>query len=73
VHNQGEICAEALPRLFEKFYRVPGGDRHKRGGTGLGLTLVHRLVEQLQGTVAVSSTQGWTRFTITIPCEMRPS
>jgi two-component system, sensor histidine kinase and response regulator len=70
VHNQGEISPEALPRLFEKFYRVPGGDRHKRGGTGLGLTLVHRLVEQLQGTISVTSDSGWTRFTITIPCEM---
>jgi two-component system, sensor histidine kinase and response regulator len=73
IHNQGEIAPEALPRLFEKFYRVPGGDRHKRGGTGLGLTLVHRLVEQLQGSITVSSERGWTRFTIVLPCEMRPS
>ncbi|MBE9028442.1 response regulator [filamentous cyanobacterium LEGE 11480] len=71
VQNQGEIAADALPRLFEKFYRVPGGDRHKHGGTGLGLTLVHRLVEQLQGRITVSSDQGWTKFKITLPCEMQ--
>lgn len=71
VSNQGEIAEEALPKLFDKFYRVPGGDRQQRGGTGLGLTLVRRLVEQLQGQITVRSEQGWTRFTIVLPCEMQ--
>jgi two-component system, sensor histidine kinase and response regulator len=71
ISNQGEIAAEALPKLFDKFYRVPGGDRQQRGGTGLGLTLVRRLVEQLQGQITVRSEQGWTAFTIVLPCEMQ--
>jgi signal transduction histidine kinase len=72
VQNSGEITADALPRLFEKFYRVPGDDYHKCGGTGLGLALVHHLVEQLQGNISVRSDQGWTNFTVTLPCEISP-
>lgn len=71
IQNQAQISTDALPHLFDKFYRVPGGDHHKQGGTGLGLTLVHRLVEQLQGSITVSSDRGWTTFTITLPCEMQ--
>jgi two-component system, sensor histidine kinase and response regulator len=70
VRNQSQIPAMALPQLFDKFYRVPGGDRQKRGGTGLGLTLVHKLVEQLQGSITVDSQDGWTTFQIELPCEM---
>ena len=40
---------EALPRLFEKFYRVPGGARGSRAGTGIGLAVVRGLVEATGG------------------------
>jgi signal transduction histidine kinase/DNA-binding response OmpR family regulator len=67
VTNFGaEIPANELPRIFEKFYRVPNSDRWQQGGTGLGLALVHKLVEHLGGTIAVSSSQGRTTFLITI-------
>jgi two-component system, sensor histidine kinase and response regulator len=71
VINQAEIPAIAVPQLFERFYRVPGADRRKRGGTGLGLTLVHKLVEQLQGNITVTSQNGWTTFRVELPCEVR--
>ncbi|MBD2120845.1 ATP-binding protein [Trichocoleus sp. FACHB-262] len=67
VRNQAEISAEQLPRIFDKFYRIPHADRWKQGGTGLGLSLVKRLVEQLQGTVEVESRGGWTTFTVQLP------
>jgi two-component system, sensor histidine kinase and response regulator len=70
IRNQAEIPGAVLPRLFDKFYRVPGADRHKRGGTGLGLALVDKLVEQLQGSITVTSADGWTDFVVEIPCEM---
>jgi two-component system, OmpR family, sensor histidine kinase KdpD len=40
---------DALPRLFEKFYRVPGGPRGSRAGTGIGLAVVQGLVEACGG------------------------
>jgi two-component system, OmpR family, sensor histidine kinase KdpD len=43
---------EALTRLFEKFYRVPGGPRGSRAGTGIGLAVVLGLVEAMGGRVA---------------------
>ena len=68
VSNSGsEISAAQLPRIFDKFYRVPSSDRWKRGGTGLGLALVQKRVQQLQGKIEVKSEQGWTTFTIQIP------
>jgi signal transduction histidine kinase len=42
---------DALQRLFDKFYRVPG-QRASRHGTGIGLAVVHGLVEAMGGTVA---------------------
>lgn len=64
ISNQAEIPADQLPRLFEKFYRIPKADRWKQGGTGLGLALVKKLVERLQGTIEVASNDGWTTFTV---------
>lgn len=66
ISNQAEIATDQLPRIFEKFYRVPQSDRWQQGGTGLGLALVQKLVEHLQATIDVSSGQGWTTFTITL-------
>ena len=67
VSNQSSISIEELPRIFEKFYRVPNADPWKQGGTGLGLALVQKLVEQLQGKIEVESRDGWTNFTVTFP------
>ncbi|MBD1909418.1 MULTISPECIES: PAS domain-containing protein [unclassified Leptolyngbya] len=64
VGNQAEISAEELPRIFEKFYRIPNADPWKRGGTGLGLALVKKLVEHMSGAIAVESHDGWTRFIV---------
>ncbi|VXD22651.1 CBS domain-containing protein [Planktothrix paucivesiculata] len=68
IRNQAEIPEEELPRIFEKFYRVPNADPWKQGGTGLGLALVQKLVAQLGGTVQVKSIQNFTTFTIEFPC-----
>ncbi len=69
IANQSEIPAKNLPHIFDKFYRVPGSDRWQKGGTGLGLALVKKLVEQLQGTILVKSETGWTTFVIELPYE----
>ncbi len=67
VGNQAEISVADLPHIFDRFYRVPSADRHKQGGTGLGLSLVRSLVEQLHGQITVQSTNGWTTFTVALP------
>ena len=71
ISNQVEIPASELPRIFDKFYRVPNADPWKQGGTGLGLALVQKLIEQMEGTIQVESSGGWTTFMVQIP--HRPS
>jgi signal transduction histidine kinase len=67
ISNQAEIPAAALPQVFEKFYRVPNADPWKQGGTGLGLSLVKKLVEHLGGTIKAESGDGWTSFIVEFP------
>jgi signal transduction histidine kinase/CheY-like chemotaxis protein len=72
ISNSGvEIPIQELSRIFDKFYRVPSGDPWKQGGTGLGLALVKRLVEHLQGTIAVESSNGRTCFTVQLPLPLQ--
>lgn len=68
VCNSGvEIPPDALNHLFDKFYRVPGGDRWKQGGTGLGLALVQKMTVHLGANIHVSSTAQNTCFTVELP------
>ncbi|MEH2163837.1 MAG: response regulator [Nostoc sp.] len=66
ISNLAEIPAIELPRIFEKFYRIPNADIWNQGGSGLGLPIVQKLVEQLQGNIEVESRNGWTKFIITL-------
>ncbi len=57
-----------MVQLFNKFYRVPNNDPWQYGGTGLGLALVKRLVEQMQGEISVEKLgEGRIVFTIELP------
>lgn len=68
ISNSGvEISEDERSRIFDKFYRIPNNDPWKYSGTGLGLALVRKLVELLQGEITVSSIPGWTTFSVTIP------
>lgn len=60
------IATEDIDRVFEKFFQV---DRTRSGeGSGLGLSLVRRIVTLFDGTIDVESTPGeGTAFTVTIP------
>lgn len=62
------IPAEALPRIFERFYRVDTARARHDGGTGLGLAIVKHLVERMGGTVAAASVLGHgTTITLHLP------
>jgi two-component system, OmpR family, sensor histidine kinase KdpD len=49
--------ADALPRLFEKFYRVPRKGEGSRRGTGIGLAVVRGLVDSMGGQVNARSSE----------------
>lgn len=68
VSNSGvEIPEHELPRIFDRFYRIPSADPWKQGGTGLGLALVQKLVEHLGGFIRVKSALRQTCFTVELP------
>ncbi len=59
VHDTGRgIPADALPRIFERFYRVDKGRSRDQGGTGLGLAIVKHVVRAHRGRVEVASEPG---------------
>lgn len=52
VEDDGSgVPDDLLGRLFEKFYRAPSSGPRSRPGTGIGLAVVHGLVEAMGGTV----------------------
>lgn len=64
------LSAEDRDRVFEEFYRVRSEQTHGITGTGLGLSLVKRLVEQHQGSISVESEPGkGSAFTVRLPIE----
>jgi two-component system, OmpR family, phosphate regulon sensor histidine kinase PhoR len=69
VEDQGPgIPAEALDRIFERFYRLDKARSRDQGGTGLGLSIVKHLVHSHGGKVWVTSRQGeGSTFHFTIP------
>lgn len=49
------ISKEALPKIFDPFYRAESHRSRTSGGVGLGLALVKKLVEKQNGTIEVES------------------
>ena len=62
------IPEEALPHLFERFYRADKSRSRATGGSGLGLSIVHAFVQNNGGTIRAQSTLGkGSCFTVTFP------
>ncbi|MCM1110469.1 MAG: HAMP domain-containing histidine kinase [Clostridium sp.] len=62
------IRKDDLKKIFEKFYRVPTGNRHDVKGFGLGLAYVRKMVGELGGEISVESELNvGTKFKIILP------
>ena len=64
----GDIPAEHLPRLFDRFYRVNSSRLRTTENSGLGLAITQSIVFAHGGDVGVNSEGGKTRFTLSLPC-----
>ncbi|QJW46182.1 HAMP domain-containing protein [bacterium BFN5] len=69
VSDQGPgIPVEALPFIWDRFYRVDQARSRSHGGTGLGLTITKKLLQAMGGEInAVSQPGHGTTFTFTLP------
>jgi signal transduction histidine kinase len=62
------IADDALPRLFEEFFRIRTDQTRDIPGTGLGLAICRRLVTAMGGRIAVASRPGeGTTFVVRLP------
>ncbi|MCM2422634.1 HAMP domain-containing sensor histidine kinase [Streptomyces sp. RKAG293] len=60
-----------LPHVFDRFWRAEKSRSRQTGGSGLGLSIVRKLVEAHGGTVSVASTPGsGTVFTLCLPARV---
>ncbi len=62
------LSRQEMENIFTPFYQTSKGSKRKYGGTGLGLSLVKRFVEELEGTIQVTSEKNvFTKFEVFIP------
>jgi heavy metal sensor kinase len=62
------IPKEALPHIFERFYRVDKARSRDQGGAGLGLSIVKSICTAHEGALEVESTEGrGSRFRLRLP------
>lgn len=69
VHNNGELIpVDALPRLFDRFFRVDKSRARAAGGYGLGLSIAKTIANAHGGDIRAESTaEHGTVFTVTLP------
>jgi two-component system sensor histidine kinase CpxA len=67
------VPPDALPMLFEPFYRVESDRGRSSGGVGLGLAIVKRAVNIHQGTVSASNANPGLEVEIVLPLASKPA
>ncbi|RZA23625.1 MAG: HAMP domain-containing protein, partial [Proteobacteria bacterium] len=72
-HGEG-IPKEAMPYIFDLFYRADTARNRSSGGVGIGLSLAKALVSLHSGTIEVSSTEGGgASFSVILPKVKEPA
>lgn len=68
VDNGSGIAPQALPHVFDRFWRADSARGRGTGGSGLGLAITHQIVTDHGGTISVASEPGaGTTFSIILP------
>ncbi|MCX6606916.1 MAG: ATP-binding protein [Acidobacteria bacterium] len=68
------IPADKLPSLFDPFVQADSSTTRRFGGSGLGLSIVRRFIEAMQGSITVESEPGLgSTFLATFPLELAPT
>ncbi len=69
ICDEGQgIPANKLESIFERFQQVDSSDSRKKGGTGLGLTICRKIIEQHGGKIWAESELGvGSTFSFTLP------
>ena len=64
------MSKEAVNALFDRFTQADSSITRKFGGTGLGMSITHSLVELMGGNIKIVSTEGkGTKFVVFLPLE----
>ncbi len=67
VENPGEIPADRLPRVFDRFYTGDPARRASGEGAGLGLAITRSIIGLHGGAIHAETGAGLTRFRVTLP------
>ncbi|MFJ4143720.1 heavy metal sensor histidine kinase [Pseudomonas sp. NPDC089734] len=68
VENKGAgIAPEALPRLFDRFYRADPARQESSEHAGLGLAITRSIIQAHGGSIGCESSEGVTRFRVELP------
>ena len=67
--NGPGIEKNQLDKIFNKFYRIPTGNRHDVKGFGIGLYYTQKIIEKHRGSISLSANPGNTLFKINFPYE----
>ena len=70
IENTGvHVSDDAIPHLFEAFYRADASRNRNTGGTGLGLYIVRKIMEMHHAKYGISNTSNGVLFWFELPCK----